>query len=159
MIPLQRLLARHMRLHRDLLELWRVTSDAPFSIGPSQMGEWLARRETLLGSLILHDAPALAAQSRAACDCAPDHPLVPHLTQLYRQEVRIMETVLRLGDRVRAAGEAQLGTMERAARAAREARDAARSYAARGPRAAPQRGQARRSKWPGDAGSTSSPPS
>ncbi len=126
------LLARHIRLHRDLVGLWRLTCQAPLGAAPGEWERWVERREGLLALLVAHDSPALAAETSAACDAAPDHPLAPRLAQLHEGEVRMMDRILRLEKQLLAAGETQLRLMERELCGAARGRGAAQAYARRG---------------------------
>ena len=151
------LLARHIRLHRELLGLWRLTCEAPLSGAAGEWEGWVARREGLLGLLIAHNSPALAGETSATCDIAPDHPplgpdsfdgaqserggarlsqveaaLAPYLAQLHEGEVRMMDNILRLERQILAAGEMQLRLIERGLCGAVRGQLATRAYAQRG---------------------------
>jgi len=100
--------------------VWPASDDWP---------EYVARRRTLFDLLAAHDGAALAAESRAACEAQPDHPLVPHIARLHEAEVRIMQAIVDVDTRMRAAGEARLRAIERELRNGRLGGGVARAYA------------------------------
>lgn len=133
-----RLLASHLRLHADLLALWRHTALLAQRF-PS--GDWhsaLRGRAPLLERLHSLDAPRLAADTgRALRDIPHDDARASLLRALQGREMAMMENLLALDKLVQAALAAHLqGVVDRLRRArqARSARDCYRWPARRAPR-------------------------
>jgi hypothetical protein len=94
------LLARHLRLHRHLLALWRHTAALPQSLAPAegQTGwePWIRQRQRLLANLRACDGPRLTADTQALLHSPGDAPLCAALRALQQHELSLMQFLLSL---------------------------------------------------------------
>jgi hypothetical protein len=139
--PLCRLLARHLRLQRDLLALARQTAESPDPAQPGDAARWVAQRQPLLDRLSAHDAPGLAAETVRVLDAEPAHPLSGVLTTLCERQIAVMQRISSRERLIRSALQMAFTTIGRRLLSARRAFEARETYHARGREDARPRGK------------------
>jgi hypothetical protein len=90
------LLARHVRLHRHLLALWRHTAALPHAPDPAAWTTWIQQRQRLLANIQACDSPRLAADTYLVLHSAGDDPLCTVLRALQQRELSLMQSLLSL---------------------------------------------------------------
>jgi hypothetical protein len=154
-----RLLARHLRLHRDLLALADHTGRAPIIAPPSgarmhghgAWDQWVLARQGLLDLVRAHDGPRLALETTALLQARPAGDGAQWRTcllDLLARELALMQSLSRQERGLAGAMRRQLGAVRKSLLAAGRAGIARHQYQAGACSRplAPSAGQARRSK-------------
>jgi len=122
-----KLAARHVRLQRELLVLWRHTCRAGEAMGSDDWVAWVAKRQRLVEAVAAREGARLSADT-AAARAEADPGLAERLVAFHEMEVETMRAILGLDARVRAAARGRLGALSAQLRATRRAQLARREY-------------------------------